>query len=134
MIRHGPFFLALFILSAPAHAQNEPFRIANGAPLRATALYLVRSGGEGWGRNLLPRGPLAPGAALSMRPPEGAGCRFDVRLTLEDGQDVIRRDADVCATRVVVVGEGARTAAPSSPAPPQVGGGDRLPPPAGEGE
>jgi len=72
------------------------------------------------------RQTLAPGAALSMRPPETAGCRFDLRLVLQGGQEEIRRDADVCRDRQVVVGGGASATAPATPSLPQVGGGDRL--------
>lgn len=125
MIRHGLTLLALLTVAVPANAQNEPFRIVNGARVPANGLYLMRSGQEAWGRNLL-REPLAPGAALSMRPPEGAGCRFDIRLTFQDGQDAIRRGADVCEDRVVVVAEGADTTSPAAPPLPQVGGGDRM--------
>lgn len=133
MMRHALALLALLALlafAAPAVAQNEPFRIVNGARVPATGLYVMRSGQEAWGRNLL-RGPLAPGAALSMRPPEGAGCRFDIRLTLQDGQEAIRHNADVCEDRVVVVAEGTGTTAPAAPTLPQVGGGDRLLPSVG---
>lgn len=91
--------LALLLSAGPALAQYDPFRIVNGATIPATALHLVRSGQEGWGPNLLTRGPLAPGAALSLRPPEAAGCRFDIRLAFEDGREAIRRDADVCRDR-----------------------------------
>lgn len=120
MMRCGLALLALLALATPAAAQNEPFRIVNGARVPATGLYLMRSGQEAWGRNLL-RGPLVPGTALSMRPPEGAGCRFDIRLTLQDGQEAIRRGADVCEDRVVVVAEGTGTTAPAAPVPPQGG-------------
>ena len=125
MIRHGLLAIALGVTAAPAVAQNDPFRVINGARVPATALHIVRSGQEGWSANLL-RGPLPPGGMLSMRPPEGAGCRFDLRLVLQDGQEAIRRDANVCQDRQVVVGGGAGTTAPAAPSLPQVGGGDRL--------
>jgi serine protease Do len=130
MMRLALALLAPLALAMPAAAQNEPFRIVNGAAAPATGLYLTRSGQEGWGRNLL-RGPLAPRAALSMRPPEGAGCRFDIRLTLQDGQEAIRRDVDVCGNRVVVVADGGGATAPAAPPLPQVGGGDRFLPSVG---
>lgn len=127
MIRHSLLSLALALVAMPALAQSDPFRVVNGARQPATALHIVRSGQEGWSGNLL-RGPLAPGATLSMRPPEAAGCRFDLRLVLQDGQEAIRRDANVCHERQVVVGGEASTTAPAAPPQPQVGGGDRLPP------
>ncbi len=131
MIRHRLLLLVVLAWASPALAQNEPFRIVNGAGVPATTLNIVRAGQDGWGSNLLSRGPLRPGAQLSMRPPEGAGCRFDLRLLLQDGQEIIRRDADVCQDRLLVVG-GEAAAPPSSPGPlPQVGGGDRLLPSVG---
>ena len=93
--------LGLLLLHGPALAQNEPFRIINGAAVPATALHVVRSGQEGWGANLLSRGPLASGSALAMRPPEAAGCQFDIRLVLQDGREAVRRDADVCRDRAI---------------------------------
>jgi hypothetical protein len=83
-----------------ALAQNEPVRFFNRATQPATALHVVRSGQEAWSANLL-RNPLAPGQFLSVRLGEGMGCRFDIRLTLADGTEIQRRDADVCSTRAV---------------------------------
>lgn len=128
MTCHRLLLLALLASAGPALAQNEPFRIINGARVPATTLNIVRAGQEGWGANLLARGPLAPGDQLSMRPPEGAGCRFDLRLLLQDGQEVIRRDADVCQDRLLIV---APPAPPPSPPLPQAGDGDRPQPSVG---
>ncbi len=104
MIRPGCCLLTLVALATPALAQQDPFRVVNGARLPAIALNVVPSGHEGWGPNQLTRGPLQPGATLSMHPPGSAGCRFDFRLQLQDGQEAVRRDADVCKDRTVVLG------------------------------
>ena len=104
MTRH--LFLACFAVLLPLHpalAQNEPFRVINGATVPATATYIVRSGTEGWGDNLLTHGVLAPGQMLSLRPPEAAGCHFDIRLVLQDGREAIRHNANVCAERAISV-------------------------------
>ena len=131
MIRSGPVFLALLITAAPALAQNEPFRVVNGARLPAIALHIVRSGEDGWGPNQLTRGPLASGAMLSMRPPESAGCLFDMRLLLQDGAEAIRRQVNVCDSRTVVLPGPAAAPAPGAAPAPRPGGGD--PPPAAIG-
>ena len=95
---------AMLAMAAPrAQAQSEPFRIVNRTPLIATSLNAVRSGREGWGGNLLNRGPLGPGGQFSLRPAEGTGCRFDLRMVLQDGQEVVRRNADICAERTVMM-------------------------------
>ncbi|MBR0652936.1 trypsin-like peptidase domain-containing protein [Roseomonas terrae] len=94
--------LAALVLAAPAAlAQGEPFRIVNRTTELATALHAVRSGRPDWGGNLLNRGPLRPGAQFSLRPSEGAGCSFDLRLVLGDGQEVVRRNTNICAQRTV---------------------------------
>lgn len=119
--------LLLFASPAAASTPNEPLRIVNGAPLPAVGLFVARAGAADWGRNLLNQGPIRAGAFFSLRMPEGSGCRFDLRLMLQDGQEIVRRDADVCAQRHQVL-------APASPAPPlgetaplpQVGGGERF--------
>ncbi|MEO3473630.1 hypothetical protein AAFN86_17310 [Roseomonas sp. CAU 1739] len=126
MMRHGLLIVALATLPWPALAQNEPFRVVNGTSLPATALHVVRSGQDGWGANLLTRGSLAPGAVLSMRPPESAGCTFDIRLLLEGGREAIRRDADVCQERSIVV-SAAPVPAVAAPAP-RPPGGDAIAP------
>jgi hypothetical protein len=100
----------------PAWAQNEPVRFYNRAGQPATALHVTRAGQAGAGANLLNRGPLAPGQFLSVRLGEGAGCRFDVRLMLQDGTEIRRDDADVCATRSVDLAPEAGAAAPATPA------------------
>jgi hypothetical protein len=89
-------------MAPPALAQNEPVRFINRASVPATQLYVMRSGQVAWSANLL-REPLAPGRFLSVRLGEGAGCRFDVRMVLQDGREILRQDADVCATRAVDV-------------------------------
>ncbi len=119
--------VVILSLAGAAHAQNEPLRIVNGSALPAVGLHVTRSGATDWGRNLLNQGPIRAGGFFSLRMPEGAGCRFDIRLLLQDGQDIVRRDADVCAERQQVLAPAAPAAPPPTAAPlPQVGGGDRF--------
>lgn len=109
------------LAATPALAQSEPFRVFNRTPTPATALHAVRSGRPDWGGNLLNRGPLAPGAFFALRPSESAGCRFDLRMVLEGGQEVIRRNADICADRTVAM------ALPPAPPPPRTAQRDNAP-------
>lgn len=95
----------------PAQAQNEPVRFVNRAGQPATALHVTRTGQTRWSANLLNRGPLASGQFHAVRLGEGAGCRFDVRLVLQDGTEILRQNADVCATRSVDL---VRDAAPTT--------------------
>ena len=95
--------LMLGIAAPPALAQGEPFRVVNRTPSTALALHAVRSGRPDWGSNLLNRGPLRPNGMFSLRPADGAGCSFDLRMVLQDGQEVVRRNTDICAERTVVL-------------------------------
>jgi len=118
--------LAALAAAPPALAQREPFRILNASAAPATELHVVRSGAAGWGGNLLNRGPLAAGAQFSLRPPEGAGCFFDIRIILQTGQEAVRRGVDVCEERTVPMASAFRAPPPRTATLPQVGGGDRL--------
>ncbi|NMJ41375.1 trypsin-like peptidase domain-containing protein [Roseomonas sp. JC162] len=119
--------LASGLVAAPALAQNEPFRIVNRTPEVAVGLFAVRTGRTEWGSNLLNRGPLGPGQTFALRPSEGAGCAFDLRLVLQAGQDVIQRNVDICTNRTVVMAAPAPVLAmPSLPGLP-----DRKPAPEG---
>lgn len=128
--------LSLALPAPAAMAQSEPFRVVNRTALPATALHAVRTGRADWGANLLNRGALAPGATFALRPSEGTGCGFDLRLVLLNGQEVVRRNVDICSNRTVpmVASVLAPTAPPGAPlidkptGPPAAGA---VPPPAG---
>jgi len=124
--------LALFLLifaPPPALPQTEPFRVLNQTDQSAHSLFAVRTGRPDWGSNMLTRGPLAPGGGFNMRPAENAGCRFDFRMVLSDGREIINRGHDVCAEKVVAMQTplprppGAAAPAPTPGAPPQAGRG-----------
>ena len=134
------FRLAALLLTlapiAAALGQTQPFRVVNRTDAGASALHAVRHGRPDWGPNMLAnRGPLGREEAFQLRPSEAAGCRFDLRLVLTDGREVVLRDQDICANRVVEMTAAAVTAAlPTAkppPLPPQAG----VPrPPAGSGQ
>jgi serine protease Do len=117
--------LAPFAAPLPALAQTEPVRIVNRTVLPATGIFLARAEQRGeWGANLL-RSPLAAGATFSIRLGEGSSCRFDVRLVLQGGEELVRRDLDICADRTVEMTGGPERPPPRG-TPPVVGGGDRV--------
>jgi len=124
--------LALFLLilaPLPALPQTEPFRVLNQTEQSAHSLFAVRTGRPDWGSNMLTRGPLAPGAGFNLRPADNAGCRFDFRMVLSDGREVINRGHDVCAEKVVAMQTplprppGTAAPSPGPGAPPQAGRG-----------
>src|SRR5690349_3411890 len=105
---------AALLLALPAMAQTETFHVLNRTGTDARELNAVRSprGAQNdWGRNLLsPDRPLQPDRGFNVRPAEGAGCRFDLRLVLADGRESVLRDQDVCASREVEMAAAARPA------------------------
>jgi len=112
-MRHA-LLLTFLLLAGPVLAQapaTEPVRVVNRTGEPATALHAVRSGRTDWGGNLLNRGPLGNGQVFNLRPNPDAGCRFDIRLVLEDGRESVVRDRDICAEKRVEM------AAATAPAP-----------------
>ena len=123
--------LALSLLiSAPlaALSQTEPVRILNQTEQAAHSLFAVQTGRQDWGSNILTRGPLQPGAELRLRPAQNTGCRFDLRMVLSDGREIINRGVDICAEKVVAMqtplprAPGAAAPTPAPGAPPQARG------------
>jgi hypothetical protein len=132
MVRRLILVLLLSLLvSPPALAQNEPFRIVNRTHVSATALHAVRSGRPDWGGNLLNRAVLEPDGFFALRPNEGAGCRFDLRIVLRDGREVVRRNTDICTERTVemTIPAGPTAVAPAPAAPASPGTAAGKPPP-----
>ncbi len=114
------FAAAAAPVAVPAAAQ-EPFRVFNRTGLPAMELNAVRSPrgtGTDWGRNLLSR-PLGPEGGFSLRPAEGAGCRFDIRLLLADGREARLEDQDICALRVLAVGRQSVASPPGAMGAPE---------------
>lgn len=52
--------------------------------------------------NLLEKGGLAPGAAITVSPPRGQGCSYELRVVFADKSSKSRR-MDLCATSELVV-------------------------------
>lgn len=121
--------LLLILPSLPALPQTEPVRILNQTELSAHSFFAVQTGRQDWGTNLLTRGPLQPGAELRLRPGQNTGCRFDLRMVLSDGREIINRGMDICAEKVVAMQSplprppGATAPIPSPGTPPQAGRG-----------
>ncbi|WP_207537342.1 S1C family serine protease [Sabulicella rubraurantiaca] len=119
-----PLLLSL-AFAAPAPAQDaQGFRVVNRAGADATQLYAVRSprGAQGdWGGNLLrPDRPLGEGQGFRVNPAAGAGCRFDLRLVLNDGREAVLADQDICANRNLDFATTSRPTAPPRTAPAAV--------------
>lgn len=135
MRRFGSFLALVLALAPAALAQTAPFRIVNRTDAAITALHAVRATREDWGPNLLTRGPLPPTEAFQLRANESAGCRFNIRLVLSDGREVVVRDHDICANRIIEAvlatpqTEAPAAAAPGAPPPPVAAAQPAVKPP-----
>jgi hypothetical protein len=124
-----PFRLALLLLlllPGAALAQGspqagQPFHVVNRTGVPAKELNAVRTprgAASDWGRNLLsPDRPLPPGGGFRVNPAESAGCRFDLRLVLEDGREAMLQDQDICANRELALQTASRPLPSGRPAP-----------------
>jgi S1-C subfamily serine protease len=83
-------------LAQPAGAPQ--FQLVNRTGSVATAVNAVRSGSQGWGRNLIEGRGLRPGQVLNISATAEAGCIFDLRLVLIDRPPIERRRQDICNT------------------------------------
>jgi hypothetical protein len=58
--------------------------------------------GQPHGANLLEKGPLAPDAAITVKPPHAANCSYDLRVVFAD-KSVKSRTMDLCKTTELAV-------------------------------
>lgn len=121
---------ALLAASGPAAAQapdaapggSHRIQLANRTGQVATGFYALREGraaqggAEGWGRNTLPA-PMPSGKLFTLATRPEAGCRFDLRLVVQDGREAILRGRDICAEPRIAVTEADLRPASSQPAP-----------------
>ena len=126
MLRWLVALLAFIAIAGPAWSQGESFRVLNQTDQAAQSLFAARSGRPDWGANLLTRGPLGAGEGFNLRPNQNAGCRFDFRMVLADGREVIKRGNDICVERVVALQAPTGRPAEAATPPPTTG----TPPPA----
>jgi hypothetical protein len=137
--------LAAALLAAPAPtapalaqpgAAPPQFQLINRTGSVATAVNAVRSGSQGWGRNLIEGRGLRPGQVLNVSATAEAGCLFDLRLVLIDRPPIERRRLDVCSNaRVEFTVQDAAQSGPAAVAgkpPPGAGVGIEVDPRAPE--
>ncbi len=88
--------LAILLLTAalPAAAQEVSYQLSNGSRLTVVEFYSSPANQGTWGSDLLLAGVLEPGGTVSVTI-EGGQCDHDVRMVLEDGQELIET-VDIC--------------------------------------
>lgn len=118
---HRILSICALLAVSPAAVAQQPagenrIQVVNRTGQDATALYAVRDGRADWGQNTLPR-PMPTDKSFTLRTRGEAGCRFDLRLVVQDGREAVLRDRDICAEPRVVFAAGDLRAAASRPAP-----------------
>lgn len=104
------------LAQAPVPSTQPEFQIVNHTGSVAVAVHAVRTGADGWGRNLVEGRGMRPGQTLTVRAQQSAGCVFDLRLVLIDRPPAEQRGVDICANgRVEFTRQ--QAAAPASPSP-----------------
>ena len=88
--------LAVLLLTAalPAAAHEVSYPLSNGSRLTVVEFYSLPANQVTCGSDLLRASVLEPGGTVNV-PIDGGQCDHDVRMVLEDGQELIET-VDVC--------------------------------------
>lgn len=85
-----------FGLSA-AQAQDRHVLVNNESSYTLVRFYASNVGTNDWQEDILGRGVLAPGYYVNVNIDDGTGyCHFDLKAAFSSGQEVIRRNVDIC--------------------------------------
>ena len=94
------FALATLVLAGSAtvvSATDYRVRIHNDAGYTLYKFYSTNSGAKKWGSDVLGKGTLANGAAMTLNFDNADGyCVFDFRAVFEDGTELQRGGVNVC--------------------------------------
>jgi S1-C subfamily serine protease len=71
-------------------------------------VYLTPTNDTHWGDDRLGSELLPPRFRLEMRLPTEGGCRWDLKVVYEGGQNIEKRDQDLCATPEMAIGRAGR--------------------------
>jgi hypothetical protein len=97
-------------LSPMSALANADYDVVNETGMVITHLYVSPDDEEDWGEDILDKDVLGDGetSAISFDP-ENEHCKYDVKITDEDGKDWIVQDVDLCAiTHLVFSTEGGK--------------------------
>ena len=94
-------FAVCMIGLSPAHAQdgyNRHVEIINNSSYTLRSFYASNVDRRGWEEDILGVSVLAPGHEVYVNIYDGTGhCRYDFKAVFSNGQQVIRRNVDVCS-------------------------------------
>jgi hypothetical protein len=93
----------MFFGSQPLKAQNSYNRhveVINGSSYTLRSFYASNIDSPVWEEDILGVSVLAPGHEVNVDIDDGTGhCRYDLKAVFSNGQQVIRRNVDVCRLR-----------------------------------
>lgn len=86
----------------PAAARQVAVAFTNRTPHKALVVQFTQVGRPDWGANRLVRERFNAGATMRWRV-NGPECRYDVRITFEEGNEFVRLDHDFCAQEKIEI-------------------------------
>ena len=89
---------SLLLASFPAIAADRNVDIVNNTKKTLNEFYASRTNTNSWEENIVKGDPIAPGETQPVDIDDGSGgCRFDFKAVFSDGDEVIRKNIDVCS-------------------------------------
>lgn len=90
---------AIFAASyaVPALAQDRRVTIVNDTGYTMVRFYGSNTGSTSWEEDILGEDMLPTGHSVAVNFDDASGyCKFDLRAVFEDGDEVVKRNVDVC--------------------------------------
>ena len=89
--------------SAPTPGGNPSFNLINRDSRPVSGLYAAPADQAEWGANRLGEATLETGARFAVRLPADGTCEYKLRVVFKDGQSLLRRRVNLCATTDIPV-------------------------------
>ncbi|QCK86558.1 hypothetical protein E8L99_12720 [Phreatobacter aquaticus] len=86
--------------ASPSAMRQVALAFTNKTTLNALVVQFAPTNSPDWGRNRLVNEKLNPNATMTWRV-GGESCRYDVRITFDDGNELTRLDHDFCAQQTI---------------------------------
>jgi hypothetical protein len=91
----------------PAEAARQDFTLRNRSSHTIERLYVSASTDENWGPDILGDDTtIAAGESYRVRFPNGTrGCKFDIKVVFDDGDESEKREVNLCRVRTFTVND-----------------------------
>jgi len=88
---------ALCLLSLPAIAADQDFKIFNKTGYQIDEVYIGPHSSSSWGDDIMGRNSLVDGAVLNVSfPNRTSACSFDIRVKYNDGDEATWDSVNLC--------------------------------------